>query len=287
MAGRSAAGPGRRPHERRLSSADADHVRELSAGASGSAAATDGGARRRDRARRHDPAARPTADLPGCVWLPGVRATRGPARTGSLHALRGRSAHRSDLPVHRLAVSELPVWPVVHAAQLRDRTVGTSGGAVGVQGDRRRLEPRCGRADRPRSQAAWAVSRVGGRIRRLEPGAAGAGHRRRAQRHADTAGARRRPVSECRRRTGGLPSTRSGGCAGSRRGDQGHGRAGAPLSDTRRTTRARARTRGASRVRSVARGRDHWRDRLRRARAGLPERHRRAAATGGDAQHSF
>jgi hypothetical protein len=149
MDGGSAARPARRAQQRRLSGADADHVRELRAGAPGRANAARAYAGRGDRARRRDPAARPAADLPGRVRLPRVRAPRRAARPGSLHALCSRSSDRPGLPVHRLAISELPLRPAVHAAQLRDRTLGTRGRAVGVQGDSRSLEPRCGRADRP------------------------------------------------------------------------------------------------------------------------------------------
>ena len=281
MAGRPPAGTRRRRSiELGLPDADAGHVRELCTGAAGRTAAAGGGAACGDRGRRRDPATRTAADLPGRLRLPGVRAAGGPARTGSLHALRGRSPHRRLLPLHRVAVSALPLRPAVHARELRAGAPWAGGRAVGVQGDRGRLQPRCGRADRARGRASRSLPHLGVGVRRPEPRAARAGDRRRTQRHTAAAGAGGRACAE----RGDEPALAgSRGRTGRRRWHQGHRRPVAPVPGAGAGARAPARR--TRRGRRAGGGRAGGRARLRRARARLSQCRRRAAATGGHAQH--
>ena len=67
-----------------------------------------------------DPAARAAAALAGRARLPRLRPPRRPARPQPLQ-LHRRSAPRRDLPVRRLALPALPLWPAVHARELRAR----------------------------------------------------------------------------------------------------------------------------------------------------------------------
>ena|GEM_PF-2346530 len=305
--GRSAAGSGHRPLERRLRDADADHVRGLPAGAGGGAQAGTRDDRGGDRGGERDPAARPAADLPGRVRLSGVRAPGGPARPRPVHALRRRSAHRPGVPVRRLALPELAVRSAVHAAELCARAAGAGGRAVGVQGDRRAREPRRGRAGRARGRPSRALPHVGGGVRRPEPGDAGAGGGRSAQRRAAAAGAgggaradrrrgsrsppsrrwsRRRRRHRERRRRDTLASARRRRGAGGGRRPEAHRGPGAAVPGALRAERPRARPCGAGRGRGAAGGGAGGSARLRRARVRLPQRDRRAAAAGRDAQRA-
>ncbi len=149
------------------------------------------GARGGDRGRARDPAARAAADLPGRVRLP--RRSRGWARcTGSTRTRTSPPKRPTDpvFPFVGWPFQHSPYGPLFTLAQLRARAAGAGRRAVGVQGARRRLEPRRGRADRAAPPRALGRSaELGGRVRRPEPGAAGAGRRRSAQRHAAAAGA--------------------------------------------------------------------------------------------------
>jgi hypothetical protein len=264
--GRSAEEPGHGPLQRWLPSADAPHVRELSAGARGGEVAARRAAGGRDRACALDPAARTAADLPGRVRLSGLRAHGRPARPGPLHARSRRSAHRPGPPVRRMARPALPLRPAVHAHELRDRPAGTRRRAVGVQGARRRLEPRRGRADRARRRSPRSQRPLGGGLRRLQPGAAGAGGRRRTQRHACAAAAH---AGARAGRGGQPPPARRRGCTGRRRRRQAHRRAGAALPGARLAPQARAPGGGGERGTRAACARGPRGDRLRRARARL------------------
>ena len=196
MARGTATRTGPRPARWHLPNADADHVRELRARAQWSAQTADAPTGGHDRGGERDPAARAAADLPGCVWLSGVRASGGAARTGPLHPRARRSADRRRVPLHRLAVSELPLRPAVHAPRLCDRTAGSRRRPVGVQGDRRRVESRCGGADRAGGHATRPVGEVGDRVRGTQSGDAGTGRGRRPQRHAAGPGTRYSPFAD-------------------------------------------------------------------------------------------
>ena len=257
-------------------------MRELRARADCGAAAAGSGAGGGDRGGRCDPAAGATADLSGRVRLSVVRATGGVARTRPVHPCARRRTDRPGVPLHRLAVSELPVWPAVHALQLRDRTAGTRGRALGAQDDRRRIEPRRGGSDRASSRATRPVGAVGRRFRGAEPGDAGARRGWRPQRHVADPGARGGAVADRgnRRDSGrGGPISEGGRRrAGRGRGHQADGRTGPPLPDSRVVEHTRACTGGARRGRgTVGPGRAGG-DRLRRARIRLSGRDRRAAA---------
>jgi hypothetical protein len=281
MARGAAARPRHRPLQHQLPDADAGHVRVLRARAPRGAKAAGGGARGRDRRGGCDPAARAASDLPGRVRLPRVRPAGRRARARPVHARRRGSPDRPGVQVHRLAVSALAVRTAVHPAQLRARTAGAGGRAVGVQGDRRRLEPRRGRADRARRRPARALRQLGDRVRRPEPGAARAGDRRSAQRHTAVGGARLGFGADGRRER--ALGRRRGRAGGGGRG-QGHRRARAAVPDSGLAALPRARTGGTRCGRRAARGRTRRRARLRRARPRLPQCHRRATAARGDAQ---
>ena len=88
------------------------------------------------------------------------------ARLGALHGLdpythvAAQAPTRSGLPVRRLALPALSLRPAVHARQLRDRAARARRRAVGVEGDRGRLEPRRGGADRARGREAGPLARA-------------------------------------------------------------------------------------------------------------------------------
>ena len=209
LAGRAAAGSRlRRPVLGRVSDADADHVRRIWRGADRGARARTVVARDRggDRGREPDPAARPAADLPGCVRLPGVRPHGRAARTRSVYARGLPGAHRPDLSVHRLAVSAFPLWTAVHALELRHGAAGARGRAVGAEGGRGRGQPDHGRAERACRGRTGSLAALRRGVRRPEPGDAGARGGRRPQRH-DRAGVPRRSARADRR-----DSHRHGGC---------------------------------------------------------------------------
>jgi hypothetical protein len=283
VAGRPLARARPRSVELELSGIDAGHVCQLRARAGGRAAATGGGAGGRDRGSRRDPAAWTAADLPGRLRLPRVCAPGGRARAGPVYAFRRRSSHRPLLPVHRLAVSALPLRPAVHARELRAGAFGAGGRIVGVQSDRRPLRSRCGPAGCARRRAPRSLTQVGARVRRPEPRAARAGRWRSAQRHAGAGGARAGAGIDRRRESA---FARRSGRARCGRGHQGDGRARTPVLGARAGRHARAPARGAWRRLRARRGGARRRPRLRRARARLPERGRRAAAARGHAQHS-
>jgi hypothetical protein len=182
-----------------------------------------------------------------------------------------------------MAVSALALRPAVHARRLRAGPAGTGGRAVGVQGDRGGLQPQRRVADRARGRASRPLTQLGARVRRPEPRAAGAGCGRSAQRHAAAGGARVGAVLDRGREpphAGGRWRARGG------RRHQGHSRPRAPVPGARTGSHARALACSARRGRRAAGGGARRRARLRRARARLPERGRRAAAARGDAQHS-
>ncbi len=283
LAGRPAARPGRRPLQLELPDADAADVRELPAGAGGRAAAAHRGARRRDRAGSRDPAAGSAADLTGRVRLSGVRPHGCPAWARPVHARGRRSAGRSDLPVRRLAVPALAVRPAVHTRQLRARSARAGGGAVGAEGRGRAREPRRRGPDRHRGRSYGPLRTLGRGVRRAESCPAGAGRRRGAQRHAAAAGARAGAVPERRCQ----PSSAGRGAGARRwRSRQGHGGARAAVPGARLTAATRACGRRRERLRGPAGRRGRGPDRLRRARARLPRRGRRAAAAHRHTQHS-
>jgi hypothetical protein len=106
------------------------------------------------------------------------------ARTGSLHARRGRSSNRRCLSVYRLAIPAFSLRAPVHArhlsacfARARRRPVGSQAGGC-------REQPRSRGPYRERGTHDGALGEGGSRVRRLESCAAGACRRRRAQRHA-------------------------------------------------------------------------------------------------------
>jgi hypothetical protein len=284
MAGGTAARPGDRPVYRGLSDAGVDHVRELSARAARRAAVAARGARRCDRGGGRDRGARAAADLTGRVRLSGVRATGRAPRPGPVHAHRGRSADRSGVPLHRLALLALPLRTAVHAPELRTRAARPCRWAVGVQGDRGPLEPRGGGADRASGEPTRAIAELGGGVRRPEPGAAAARCGRGAQRHARDAGAGGRAGAHRGGASGQLRHARRRGRVGRRCGHQAHGRPGASLPRARTTPSPRPRAAGIRGVRRAAGGRARRAARLRRAHLRLRERRRRAAAARGGAQ---
>jgi hypothetical protein len=168
---------------------DADHVRELRARAPQRTVAADAAAGGHGRGGEPGPVARTAAALSRRVRLPGVRTPGGAARARPLHARTGASANRPRVPVHRLAVSELPLRSPVHADELCDHAAGARRRPVGVQVNRRRVEPRRGRADRAGNRATRPFANVGSRVRGPESGDAGAGCGRCPQRPAAAAGA--------------------------------------------------------------------------------------------------
>jgi hypothetical protein len=273
-------------HEHRLewlSDADADHVRELLARAGGGAHAADARDHRGDRRRKCDPAAGTAADLPGRVRLSRLRPPGRAAWSGPIHARGGAGVRRRSLLVRRLAVSALPIRAAVHARQLRDCSARARRGPVGVQGARRREQPRGRRAGRARRRQARPLASHCGGVRRPEPGAARAGRRWRAQRHADHAGARRRARAHGRREPAlsrGRGDTRGG------RRRQGHSRAGPAVPDASPPPLARTPAGCGRGRRGPARARRDRSARLRLARARLSRRCRRATAAGRRAQRA-
>ncbi len=222
MAGRSLAGPRcgpRRAQRAQLSDAHAADVRELPARAPHRSHTADGSAGRGRAGGAPDPPAGTAADLPGCVWVSGICAHGRASRARSVYAHCRRSAHRSGLPVRRLALPALSLRPAVHARELRDGAAGPRGRPVGVQGARRGFEPRRGGPDRADGRRTRSVGALGGRFRGPEPRAAGARRRWRAQRHADLAGAGGGSGSGHRSQ----PAPAGGGRrVGGRRGGQAH-----------------------------------------------------------------
>jgi hypothetical protein len=274
--------PARRAGRLGLSDAHADRMRRLRAGPDDRAQAAGCRDRVRDRACAHRAAAGAAVDLPGCVRLPGVRAPGRPARPRSIYALPRRIAHRPLVPVHRLALSELAVRARVHARELRHRSAGAGGGAVGIQGRGGDVEPRSRCADRACVRASGPQCAMGSGVRGAEPGAAGAGRWRRPQRHDRAGAARARSAGE----RGSEPTdARRGMRARGRRRSQADRRAGAPLPGARIARAARACPRGTERHMGASGGRGRRGGRLRCARAWLPGRGRRAAAARGHAQH--
>ncbi|MCW3069772.1 MAG: hypothetical protein JWL67_2397 [Solirubrobacterales bacterium] len=272
----------RQPHEHPLPGIRADHVRELSAGATRGQDAPLARAARCHRRGAPVRGARAAADLPGRVRLPGVRAHGGTARSGPVHPRGGRSERRPGLPVHRLAVQELPLRPAVHARQLRHGAAGPGRRPVGPESAGRCLQPRRGRPDRARGSAAGPVRAMGCGLRGTQPRASGARGRRRSQRHGDPFRDRSRT-----RPDGGREPAAAGrrGRPRGGRGRQGDGRHPAALPRALGAEQPRAGEGGPRRgplpvgaCSSRCRG-------IRRARARLPERRRRAAAAGRDAQH--
>lgn len=242
----------------RLPGAHARYVRKLCGGAAHRTSAPWQRDRGGNRGGERVVAVGAATDLPGRVWLPVVCAAWRAAWFGPVHA-RGRgSADGPGVCVHRMAVSELPIWTAVHARHLPARVIRPGRGAVGAEGDRRRVQPRGGRAGRVRRAQDGTPGEVGGCVRGLESGAAGACGRRRAQRSARAARARGCTGAGGRHVGGRWDSQAKGGGGVDRRGRgrEGLGGAGAAI-------------RGA---------RSAWHE---RASAGGGERGRRARATGG------
>jgi hypothetical protein len=193
LAFRPVARPRPRARLRQLPDPHARHVRELRRRAPGRTGAPCQGNRAGDRGGERGTAARAAADLPGRVRVPGVCAPGRAAQLGPLHARGGRSAHRRSVPVHRLAVPALALWPAVHARLLSARAARTGGRPLGAEGCRGDVQPRRGRPHGKRGEQDGPLSKGGGGVRGLEPGAAGARGGRRPQRHARAAGAGGRP----------------------------------------------------------------------------------------------
>ena len=214
------------------------------------------------------------------------------ARLGALHGLdpythvAAQVPTDSDLPIRRLALPALSLWPAVHARELRDRAARARRRAVGVEGARGRLEPRARSRwshARPAEQGhspRWAAAFVGLNPVLLELAVGGA--------HNDTllllalAGAlaahgRREPAL-------GAPAPPRWSRGWRSRSPPGWR---CRFSCSRRhSTRERLRVAGARRAEpgccsAIARA-----DRLRLARVRLHQRRERAAAAGGDPQHA-
>ncbi len=301
--------PGTRPG--RLSDAHADHGRRLPRHAGGHPRAVAARARAGDPRRKHHPAARSAADLPGRVRLHRLCAPGRAARPEPVHLLPRAGANRPGLPLPRLALPALPLRTPLHARQLRHRAARARRCAVGVQDRRRALQPGRSGARRRRGEAHGRRPALRSRVRRPEPGPAGAGRRRRAQRHARHAAARthsrshrqhsrrraraahpwatavRTPTARRGEQRDPLPSPQQPCDRLPRRGRrrQGLGRPRAPLPRALPPARARPRALARRRGREPRGSCPDRRDRLRRRRARVPRRPARPAADGRHAQH--
>ena len=210
------------------------------------------------------------------------------ARLGALHGLDPYTHVAADAPtdpafrVRRLVLRALSIRPAVHAGELRRRAARSRGGPVGAERCRRRGEPGGHRAGDGCSGQARPLAALGGGVRRPEPRPPGYGRGRGAQRHARDDAARGCGAAGRRRQSAATLGLRGDGGGSGHQGDR---RARAAVHHPRRQGHARApeaRRCGGS---LPDRHRGDRADRFRRPRAGLSERHLRAAADGGDSQH--
>ncbi len=207
---------------------------------------------------------------------------------GALHGLDPYMHVAAEAPAD--AVFPFVGWPFEHSpygplftlASYATAPLGDRRRAVGVQGDCRALEPRRRRHDRARRPPAGELVALGGRVRGPESCAARACGGWRAQRHAAHVSPRRRAGAD---RRGEPALSRRRRHIGGRRGDQGHGGVGAGVSGARTRARPRAPEGGAQRGAQPRGAGDPGAGRLRRTRAGLPGRGRRAAAARRRPQH--
>jgi hypothetical protein len=285
VAGRTTGGTRPGPLQLALSGADADHVRQLCAGAGRRAEPARKGAGVRDRGGQRDPAARAAVDLPGRLRVHLLRPPGGAPRSGPVYACGRRSADRPGVRLHRLALPGLAVWTAVHGGQLRAGSARGRRGVLGVQGDRGAQLPRCGGARRQGGRAPRALSPVGRGVRGAEPGDARAVRRWRTQRHAADArvGGRAGAHRPCREQ--GLLAALRRGRAGGGRGRQADRGSGAAVSRAGGRERAGAHAGGGAGGPGAAGGRACRRARVRRACARIPQHARRGAAAGGHPQH--
>jgi hypothetical protein len=295
MAGGTAVGHRQPSRQRWIPGADADRLRRLCDGAGERPRAAVALARGRRHRSPCDPRAGAAADLSGRVRLHRLRADGRAARARSVHPRTGRSDGGPRVRLRRLALSALALRTAVHARELRDGATGAGRRVVDAQSCHGRVQPRRGLADGAGGRATRRLSVVRDGVRGTEPGAARAGRRRRAQRHAADRRARAGAAVERGRRAGRTgcrrPSAgpRAPACRGARaerrRRRQADSRPDAAVPRAGPSRDVSPPPRGARRRARAGSSGGGRRDRLWPARARLPDRDRRAAAVGGDAQH--
>jgi hypothetical protein len=180
-------GPEHRPHQ--LSDTHAGYGRGLRGGpAVHPRAAAVGAGPDRCRGPR-DLAAGSAADIPGRVRLHRLRAPGRTAQPRPLHEFPRADPHRPGLPLPRLALPALPLRAAVHAAHLRPHAPRPGGRTVGAEGARRARQPGSDRVSWGCRGAHGPLAARRRGVRGAQSGLAGAGCRRRPQRHAGAAGA--------------------------------------------------------------------------------------------------